>query len=219
MESDYLDGKYYFKFKVYASANNNSTYLDNVILRLNYNTVAFGTNIKQNNKIKVFNGPEMDSLTYFPSDYVYDISSNCINLGTGISYHELLNPSRTQLTTNEIEIFNVKIELLNNLAGINSNIIFTDIETTSIFSMFTSASNIPYNQVGAFIIYDSTNYISPTNFSIITCQPILYSFSPTTRNAGVEDILTITGNYFGTQKGEVLFAKAGIAFDTIIKYV
>jgi len=202
---DKTKGKYYFHFDVYVAANNYLTYLHNVILRLSYNTTAFGTNIKANNKVEVDNYAEFDAFTYNSSS-VYDVTSNTLNLGIGVGTPVF--PVRTLLTTTSVKLLKVKIELLNGLTGTSSGINFTDVANTSIFSMFTPSSTTPWYDVE---VYDATNYNNPPGFPIYTVAPTLSNFTPTTTRAGVGDILTINGNNFGTQKGEVLFTKGGIA--------
>ena len=206
VQYDHTKGKYYFKFDVYVNANDFSTYLDNVSLRLNYNTTAFGTNIKANNKVEVSMGDEFNDFTYNLSNYVSDASPNSLYLGCGAGL--VAYPARTLLTTTPEKLLAVGIELLNGLTGISSGINFTDVVNTSIASWFAPASNSPWYDTE---LYDATNYNTPPGFTIYTVAPTLSNFSPTTVRAGVDEILTINGANFGTQKGEVLFTRDGVA--------
>jgi hypothetical protein len=198
-------GKCYFCFDVYINANNNSTFLDNVVCRLNYNTQAFGTNIAQNNKITVTNGTTFSSATYSPTEYVYDISSNCLNLGNGVG--TVLNPVRTRLTTTPVELLKVKIELNDNLSGVNSNLSFTDIANASMFSMFTTTSNSSWQTATQ---YDAVYYSYIENIIINTLRPQISNFSPVTMRAGLGEIITINGTNFGTQPGRLFLQQPKI---------
>jgi hypothetical protein len=46
-------GKYYLEFDVNIVGNNSATFVDNVMLNISYNTVAFGQNIKDNGKLGI----------------------------------------------------------------------------------------------------------------------------------------------------------------------
>ncbi|NLA23509.1 MAG: hypothetical protein GX879_00935, partial [Bacteroidales bacterium] len=208
------DNKYFFHFDVYGYANNNSTYLTRLAFKLHYNTNAFGQNIHTNDKIIVENGETFNLPTYLSTDYVLDMSSSCIRLGTGIPFSIALpNPERTLVTTTPVELFKVKIELQNNLSGISSGIYFSnESDPTNVGSLFTPSSDAPTNY---FIPYDTTYYINPQNYIINTMPPTISNFTPSTRRAGVGETITINGNNFGIEKGQVLFKddlKYGNAF-------
>jgi hypothetical protein len=206
---DHSRHKYYFHFDVYANANSSSTYLDNVVMRLNYNTAAFGTNIKANSKVTVERSDEFNTPTYdISNSSVYDATYNSLNIGIGASAD---NPVRVQLTTNPVKLMAVKIELLNGLTGTPSGIIFTDVAYTDDFSWFAPASTSSWEDTEQ---YDATNYNNPPSFTIYSVAPTLSSFSPATTRAGVDETVTLYGNNFGTQKGELLFTKDGIAQGT-----
>ncbi|MDR2836798.1 MAG: T9SS type A sorting domain-containing protein, partial [Bacteroidales bacterium] len=205
------NAKYYFEFDFFAYANNNSTYLDNVLIKLNYNIQAFGSNLVSNNKITTTVSSYFNSNTYETAPFLNDETSSCVKLG--INVYNTVNPSRTQITTSEIKLFHVKIELPNNVSNKNSNLQFTDIAFTKLFSWFTPASNSENIEVE---IYDDTYYNNPASVIVNTLvlHPSITGFSPTTIHAGTGDILTITGNNFGTQRGRVLFSP--VNSDTLV---
>ena len=79
--------------------------------------------------------------------------------------------------------------------------------------MFTTTSTAP-SSVDNWSFYDDVNCLNPPAFPIYTVRPTLSNFTPTTTRAGTNESITITGNNFGTRKGEVLFTRDGITSGT-----
>ena len=205
----FRNGRYYFEFDVYVNANNNSTFLDNVLMRFNYNTAAFGTNVANRTTItrtSTFNANAYPNLNVL--DVTEDDVSNRLNIGFGVG--AVTNPARVRLTTEPVRLFNVRIQVLSNLGGVPSGISFAETTLTFLASLFTPASNTPPQNIQ---FYNETNYIPPPSFSIISRPPTLSitnnppPLRPTTARAGVGDTIEINGNFFGTQRGEVLFTR------------
>ena len=194
------NGKYYFEFDVNISSNTELIYLDNVLMHLNYNTAAFGENISANNITVATLNSIFDTITY--EYFMEDISSSCIVLGVGTKY--IPNLSRTRLNTIPTNLAHIKIELNNNSTGKEAGITFINTETTSIFSWFSISSN---SNILDAEFFNNTEYINPTSF-LITTQQSNISFTPATILAGTDDILTIRGTNFGTQRGKVIFTAA-----------
>ncbi|HPX75786.1 MAG TPA: T9SS type A sorting domain-containing protein [Bacteroidales bacterium] len=209
-------GPFYFEFDVCAHSNTNSTYYSNAILRLNFNTAAFGTNLVANNKVVLSKGSQFNNPTY--ETHAYDVSATQINISLNAQQGEASSWTRTRLTTDPKQLFHVKIELLPNLNNISSNLSFADVAFTSFFSLYTTTANASWQDA---ISYDNTYYVNPTNYNITTPLPIptiSTNLDNITLNAGVGDILTINGNNFGNQPGKVLFSsadKGGFVSDTV----
>lgn len=201
-------GPFYFEFDIYASANNSLTYYSNSILRLDFNTNAFGTDLVANNKVVLTKGSPFNNSTYETN--AYDVSSSQINLSLNAFQSEVTAWNRTQLTTTPKQLLHVKIELLLNLNNIPSNLSFANTSFTSIFSTYTTTANASWQDV---INYDNTYYTNPSSYNITTVPPtptITTNLSAIHLCAGIGDILTINGSNFGTQPGNVLFSSADL---------
>lgn len=207
VQYDHKRKKYYFTFDIYANANNAFTYFDYAALVLEYNTDVFGQNVSTNKKIEIINGSLFDVGTYNSKDD-YDITPNVVYLNFGAGFS--VNSPRVLLTTTPVELMKIEIELLNNKQGLPSNIKFVELPehdkaSVALYTEDSCSSNVRFYEVNCY---------SPEVFRIYTVAPTLSSFTPTTTRAGVGESVTINGNNFGIQKGEVLFTKDGIPSGT-----
>jgi len=172
---DHTKGKYYFRFDVYANANNASTYFDYAQLIISYNTNAFGTWIA--NKIEISNGAAFNNNPY-NSRETYDITSNALALCFGVG-SAIPNPTRILFPITPVELFKVQIELPNGKQGVSSDIQFVvldDYDKASV-ALFTETSNGIWPTDCDF--YDDVDCYNPPGFSIYSVAPTLSNFTPT----------------------------------------
>lgn len=183
----------YFEFDIMASANNSSTYFDGALFRIDYNTSAFGSSVVANGKSTITKGATFNSITYTdPNADQIDQTSSQMGVPFNTDFNQT-SWNRTLVTTSPVQLLHFKIQIQN--CGFPANIDFGDQSLTQMFSWYalTATANITntYN-------YDNTFYQNPLNN--ILCQISIISFNSPI-NAGVGDILTITGTEFGTTRG------------------
>lgn len=183
----------YFEFDVLAQANNSTTYFDNCLMRIQYNTSAFGSNVVANNKVTITKGTSFDSLTYIdPDANAIDQTSSAMGIPFGTSSSQS-TWNRTLLTTTNQTLIHIKIEIQN--CGQNTAIDFADQSFTPMFSFYSDAANAP---ITATLSYDNTFYQNPLN--TVLCLVQINDFTSPV-NGGVGDIVEITGLNFGATRG------------------
>jgi hypothetical protein len=183
----------YFEFDVLAQAKNSTTYFDNCLIRIQYNTSAFGSNVVANNKVTITKGTSFNSLTYIdPDANAIDQTSSAMGIPFGTSSSQS-TWNRTLLTTTNQQLIHIKIEIQN--CGQNTAIDFADQSFTPMFSFYSDAANAP---ITATLSYDNTFYQNPLN--IVLCQVQINDFTSPV-NGGVGDIIEITGLNFGATRG------------------
>lgn len=192
----------FLEFDIMAYGTSNSTYFDNCLIRIMYNTSAFGSNLVANGNVTITIAPAFSPTTYLdPQAYVIDQTSNTLGIPFGVDTG-LTTINRTALTIFPIKMLTVKIKIQN--CSILSNINFTDVTFTDFFSFYTLTANAPITPA---ISYNTTQY----NGSITdkTCEPIITNFSNNIP-AGIGAIFTVNGRYFGDSKntGTVIFKNA-----------
>lgn len=182
----------YFEFDIVAQANHNNTYFDNCLMRIQYNTSAFGSNVVANNKVTITKGTAFNSTTYIdPNANAIDQTSNTMGIPFGTTSNSTITLNRTLLTTTNQQLIHIKIEIQNR--GQNVGLDFVDQSFTPMFS-FYSATAQGFNTLS----YDNTYYQNPLNN--ILCQISITNFNSPV-NAGTGDILTIDGSDFGATRG------------------
>lgn len=184
----------YFEFDIMVQGNNNSTYLDNAAFFIQYNTSTFGQNIVANNKITITKGANFNSITYVdPNTVVQDDASDVFNFYFGSDYNAG-TWNRTNINTSLQQLVHIKIEVANCYQ--NTLLQFINQSQTSNVSWY--ADNPTEDFLGTFFIYDNTYYQNSLNE--VLCQVKIDDFTSPI-NAGVGDILTITGSNFGNIRG------------------
>jgi hypothetical protein len=183
----------YFEFDVLAQVNNSATYFDNALMRIQYNTSAFGSNVVANNKVTITKGTSFNSLTYIDPDVnAIDQTSSTMGIPFGTSSNQS-TWNRTLLTTTNQTLIHIKIEIQN--CGQNTAIDFADQSFTSMFSFYSDVANA---SITSTLSYDNTFYQNPLNE--ILCQIQINDFTSPV-NGGVGDIVEITGSNFGATRG------------------
>jgi len=196
-------GPMYLEFDIMAYGTSNSTFLDNCLMRIMYNTSAFGPSLVDNGNITITVDPAFSTTTYLdPQTNVIDETTNTLGIPFGVDFNST-NINRTAITIFPVKMLTIKIKIQN--CSVASNINFTDVTFTDMFSFYTL---IPNDPITAGVSYNNTQY----NGSITdkTCEPIITSFTNNIAS-GVGNILTITGKYFGdakTDNARVMFKNA-----------
>jgi hypothetical protein len=203
----------YFEFDVMAEASDNSTYFDNCLLRINYNTIAFGNNVIANNKVIITKGANFNKATYIdPNTNSIDLSPDTLDVPFGTDFSQ---PSwnRTLVTSSPQQLLHFKIEITT--CNQNSNLQFID---TSFTPMFSSYTDLATDSITQFISYDNTFYSNSLNQ--LLCKVNINDFTSPV-NAGVGDILTITGSNFGSTRGtgQVKFINADNCCGTYVQKI
>lgn len=179
------NGQEYFEFDIYISSSNN-VYFDNGLVRILYNTDAFGTNIVANNGITVQRGDIISSMSDYFDPSPSDISANVLAIGISAG---LDAQNRSAINSQPQQLIHVKMAIEN--CGESPDLSFTDISIMLDFSFYTSTASSPNLQFFVNIIANDTENSAMCNMEIT-------GFSPTNVNGGTGDIVTITGQFFGT---------------------
>ena len=167
-----------------------------------YNTSAFGSNLVANGNVTITADPSFPLATYIdPQVNVIDQTTNTLGIPFGVDFNST-NINRTAITIFPTKMLTVKIKIQN--CSILSNINFTDITFTNMFSFYTLIANDP---ITAGVNYNTTQYNG--NITDKTCEPIITNFSDNIP-AGIGATFTVNGRYFGDSKstGTVIFKNA-----------
>ncbi len=180
-----------YEFDVNIKANTNSTYLDNVPVHITYNTAVFNSNIVSASNVTVTNGNDFNNPNYYPANsYITDYSSNVFAFAVGAIVNK---PVRTQITTTYKHLAHVKMQVSNcgnvNIDLTNANIAIN----VALYTPTPTGSNL-YG-------YDTLIYTGgPFTTNITGCPPQIIDFTSPI-NGGMNQILTIKGNNFGSVRG------------------
>ena len=195
----------FLEFDVFVKSNVNGLYFDNCLLRLQYNTSAFGSNMMASGTATITRGASFNSATYTnPQTDFIDQNSNTLGIPFGIDYTQT-SFNRTQLTTTDKILLHVKFKIQN--CGQSTDLLFVDASSISFLNFYTTTANAPNTAGNSF---DNSTYISPP--ANLLCSVIVDDFN-TPINGGIGDIFTITGYNFGTTRGNgrVRFRNANAA--------
>ncbi|OFX38008.1 MAG: hypothetical protein A2X08_06620 [Bacteroidetes bacterium GWA2_32_17] len=190
----------YFEFDVIVQANNSSTYFDNCVLYLLYNTNAFGESIVFNNTVTITRGANFNSATYIdPNLYIADDSTSVMRLPFGTDIYGT-SWNRTLVTTTPNTLLHVKIEIQN--CNEYSLISFIDTNASglplSMFSLYSLNASDDPNTI--WNVYDNTFYLNDLNQELCP-PPIITNMLPNSITSGTNSVLTIQGSNFGNTRG------------------
>ena len=182
----------YFEYDV-TGASSVPTYLDNCLLKIQYNSAAFGNNAISGGRVTITNGASFNSATYINCQAnAVDVSPDTLDIPFGTDYTQS-SWNRTQLTTTPKILAHIKMKIQS--CGNSANVYYTDQINASNLSFYTTTSNdSPFNSVS----YDNTTYTG--GFNDILCNMTITDFTQPI-NAGVQNTLTITGTDFGASRG------------------
>lgn len=200
----------FFEFDVMISANSNTTYFDNALMRIDYNPAAFGNNIVSNGNVTITKGATFNSVTYIdPNTNAIDQTSSQMGVPFGTDFNQT-SWNRTLITTTPVQLLHFKMKIIN--CGNPANINFGDQSFTPLFSLYTTTANDnPANAIG----YDNTFYSSGLTTNL-TCGLQITGFTPNSVIAGAfypgivfnESQLTIHGTGFGNTIGTIYMRNA-----------
>lgn len=180
-----------YEFDIYVSASD-PVWFDNGLVRIKYNTNAFGANVVANNKITVQRGTVIADISQYqlppaPSDITSDVIAIPFSVDpTNFTGRYLIDQIPEQLC-------HVKIEAQQCLTP---NLEFVDQTTMLLLSLYSNSSTS--TQLYSFANIDA----SDTENSPI-CTAEISNISPAVVAAGVGDIVTISGNGFGNSPGYI----------------
>ena len=195
----------FLEFDVLVKSSVSGLYFDNCLLRLQYNTSAFGSNMMASGTATITKGASFNSVTYTnPQTDFIDQNSNTLGIPFGIDYTQTTF-NRTQLTTTDKILLHVKFQIQN--CGQSTDLLFVDASSISFLNFYTTTANAPSTAGNSF---DNSTYISPPANTL--CSVIVDDFN-TPINGGIGNIFTITGYNFGTTRGngKVRFRNANAA--------
>ncbi len=181
----------FYEFDVLAS-DDAGGYFDDLLIRLSYNSNAFGDSLVQNSNVKISKGSNFNSNTYIdPNANVIDETNTVLGIPFGTDFNtSILN--RTLLSSTPKEILHIRITI--NQCKLPVNIDFFDINFTPLFSFYVITPN---SSVVDAIPYDNTDYSVGIYDEL--CSPIITYFTPTV-STGIGDSITIKGKYFGNDR-------------------
>ncbi len=179
----------YFEFDVSMSASDNDSYIDIGFALVQYPKLLFGADIVGNNKITITRSTVLASVGDY--DMPVPVYENDSTFQVLISATQP-NPTRYNLTTIPTPAFHVKIEYQN--CSRLGNLFWGDVSVMNAFSVYTtSATGV------SSTYYNTTSTSSFVN--IPRCLPVITDFNPKNVKAGVGDIVTISGKFFGQTRG------------------
>jgi hypothetical protein len=145
-------------------------------------------------------------------DYITHCADNGANRFLAYLQTNSVIQNRVQLSTVPVVFLHCKIELLPNLTNVPSYYNFIPAEDR-ILSAYTPAANTP---IALFRYYDEEIFFNSDTL-MITTAPLISSISPISAKAGNNEIVTIKGANFGTQRGKVFFKAANDGGQTYLK--
>jgi hypothetical protein len=197
----------FLEFDVMVKATSSGTKIANINVALAYNSQAFGFSMVANNKITTTIGSTFNNAPYTNIFYLQDRPSppspNPIDT---VIIGSLSQPtdvaSLVNLPTSATQYVHVKMEI----ATCNQpSQIYFDLTRMEVLSDFyTGTGPTGYELYSPVIASDSINIL------LCPTTPVIYDFNPKQITAGTGSVLTITGDNFGTTKGEVYFTNADL---------
>jgi len=192
----------YFEFDIMVEGTSNNTYLDNAAFFIQYNTLAFGSDVVANNKIILTKGTNFNTTTYVdPNTTVQDDVTDVFNFYIGSDFNAG-SWNRTNVTISPQQLVHVKIEIAN--CNENTQLQVINQGQTSNVSFYTD--NPTEDFFGNFFTYDNTNYTN--DLLEILCEMKINSFTapiyPGSWYSGSVDPgweLVVQGQNFGATRG------------------
>lgn len=192
----------FYEFDVMVEGNTNNTYFANCLLRIEYDTIAFGSNLVANNKVTITKGANYNTVTYIdPDANAIDQTSSVLGVPFGDDFNQS-SWNRTQVTTFPDQMLHFSIEIKDCFR--NADINFTDTSFTPTFSLYTQNSTDDFFNTFS---YDNTFYQNSLNE--VMCQLNIFNFTspvyPGTFSIGAGTTETwemvIQGIGFGSARG------------------
>ncbi|KAB1064094.1 T9SS type A sorting domain-containing protein, partial [Salibacter halophilus] len=185
------NGTSYFEYDIYVSSSTD-VYFDNGLVRIQYNTDAFGQNVVGNNKVTAQRGTVTASMGDYYAPSPGDISTDVFAVGVGA---ELNTYNRYHLTSTPTQLLHVKMEISD--CSELPDLQFTDQSTMLTLSLYT-------NSPGSSNLISFDNITATDTENRDLCTMNITGMAPLQVNGGTGDIVTITGNFFGSTKGTIM---------------
>jgi len=191
----------WFEFDIYVNGNSSSIYLNQSLMRIQYNTSVFGNSVAVNNNVVVTPAPAFNIATY--SNQFADWSNNVLGISIAPQTNTSLPMARVNLSTTPQIFCTVRMKITN--CGSSVGLTFTDNVFCSMFGYFTTSAN--QSVLSPSSPFDNVYYVGTINDN--ACDVVISSFNNNIP-AGIGRVLTINGKYFGTTKGNgtVMFKNA-----------
>jgi hypothetical protein len=193
------NNKSFFEFDIYLSTSApNDVYFDISSIRLQYNHLAFGSNVVNNNRITVNPGVIISSLLDYSMPAPADLYYNIIGLGVNSTSNV---QNRYKLTTTPEQLMHISIEVIDCDKLPDLKFVFHSDILQYTFYTYTSNASTLSSVNFAYIDADDEENAE-------MCKMSVQSIFPMVVNGGVGDIVTIKGNYFGSQSGHLRLRNA-----------
>lgn len=188
-------GKNYFEFDIYISSDQN-VYFDNGLVRIEYDTQAFSSNIIANNGLTSQRGTIIASMADYYAPSPGDISANVFAIGIAAEWNA---PNRYLCTSTPEQLMHVKMEIKDctkfpQLKFVDHSIMLSQ----SFYSSTASGTSL--------LNFDNIDASDTENSTL--CEVSITNMTPTKVNGGTGDIVTITGNLFGSTMGTIQMRNA-----------
>jgi hypothetical protein len=179
-------------------------YFNNCLVRLSYNTGAFGANVEESGNISVTRGPAFTTRSYYDPDTMHaDIENDLIAIPFGVDFNQHPVYNRTLISPTPTLLMTVALNIQH--CNKSTEIEYTDVSLCNIFSSYTvePGDTIPY-------IHDFDTTYFRGGIDAKTCVPEITGFTNevpaglgktiTVDGELLDPVMTIQGNYFGTQQ-------------------
>jgi len=189
----YAGSTRFLEFDVFAKTNTSGLYFDNCLIRLQYNTASFGSNMMASGNATITKGASFNSATYLnPNTNFIDKTPNTLGILFGTDFSQSVF-NRTLLTTTDKILLHIKLKIQN--CGQAADLQFVDASIVSDYSFYTTTANAAFSAGNGF---DNTTYNSPANN--LLCAVIVDNFN-TPIQGGIGSVFTINGFNFGSTRG------------------
>ncbi len=178
----------FVEFDIVVRANDNTTYLEGLGVRLIYDNAVFGNNILANNKVTVTRGTLIQSLADYDNPLLSDF--NATTFSTYI-YTTIGVQNRVLVTTFFQQLIHIKIEVAD--CHKEALLYFSPLAMLP----YCSYAITPNAPTGFFYSKLKASNIA----SNMLCLPQITNIQPPVLHGGMGEMLTITGTNFGAIQG------------------
>jgi hypothetical protein len=197
-------GNSFLEFDITIKDNVGTKYLSSAGIRLEYGNLSFGDSIVLNQKIEVTQIGLVADTNCYHAPVASDDTAQAVLIYIGEKWQATC---RSQMLTTSQGLFHVKMKID------NCNMMFESLVLQDRPSVITNSV------VGDMTTFDN-DASSPTTITsyplvihsqfktMVSCDPVITTFSPISVVGGVKDTLTIIGKRFGNVSGKVYFPNA-----------
>lgn len=181
-----------FEFDINIKADNNTTYLDNIPVKIAYNNSVFNPNLVAAGNVTITNGTPFNNINYYTSNsFMQDINANSFQF---LLSAIVTNPVRTQITTTYKQLAHVKLGIVNcGLTAVSLTDAAIAVNGCWYYTTATASTGLQF--------YNSLTYNGGVlNSNVTFCPPVIKDFTSPV-NGGLNQTLTIKGSKFGAVRG------------------